>query len=186
MTGLRNSVMGSIHFHDCRIPKERLISTSENGYDLMKLSLNQGRLQLSAVACGIAQRAMELALDYTCERSQYARSLYSYQSISFTISEMYAHIMPLRNMIYHTAELCQLQKPYSLEVSALKIFANEVCNTICMQAQDIHGAYGLSTNSDIERCMRDSRMLNAAEGTVQACKMTIASALPQEPIEHFL
>lgn len=177
MIGLRNSVMGNVEFINCRIPADRLIGFENEGYELMKSSLNQGRLQIGAIATGISQRAMELAIDYSSNRESCMRKLTSYQGISFPIADMFTHIIALRNMVYHTAALCESGVPYSIEGASLKVFASETCRNVCMQAQDIHGAYGLSQDSEIERCLRDAHMLTAAEGTVSACKISISTAL---------
>lgn len=185
MIGCNNSVVGTVQFKDCRIPANRLIGIENEGYTLMKDTLNQGRLGISAVAAGIAQRALELAITFSGSRKYYGRKLSSNQGIGFPIAEMYAHISALKNTLYHTASLCENKKPYSVEVSALKILANEVCSQACQQAQEIHGAYGLSKDSEIERCLRDSYMMTTAEGTTQACKIAVASALSNQPLEQY-
>lgn len=177
MIGLSNSIMGTIRLEQCRIPSNRLIGGLNNGYPLMKLTLNQGRLQLGAVAAGIARRAMEMAMQYANSREQAGRRLSSLQAISFPIAEMYVHISALRCMLYQVAERFRRQQPTSVDASALKVFATEVCSDVCKNAMEIHGAYGLSKGADIERCLRDSFMLTAAEGTSQACKISIAGAL---------
>lgn len=185
MIGCNNSVMRNIQFKDCRIPANCLIGIENEGYSLMKNTLNLGRLGIAAVSTGIAQRALELAIEFSESRMYYGRKLSSNQGISFPIAEMYTHVASLKNMLYHTASLCENGKAYSVEVSALKILANEVCSQVCRQAQEIHGAFGLCKDSEIERCLRDSYMMTAAEGTPQACKMSIASALFNSPLEQY-
>ena len=68
------------------------------------------------------------------------RKLSSNQGISFPISEMYAYVSALKNMLYHTAALSENGNSYTVEVSALKIIANEICRKICQKSQEIHGA----------------------------------------------
>lgn len=185
MIGCNNSIMRTVLFNDCRIPANCLIGTENEGYPLMKETLNLGRLGISAVATGISQRALELAIEFSESRTYYGRKLSSNQGISFPISEMYAYVSALKNMLYHTAALSESGKSYTVEVSALKIIANEICRKICQKAQEIHGAYGLSKGSEIERCLRDSYMMTSAEGTTQACKMAISSALFNSPLEQY-
>lgn len=184
MLGLSNSVMGTIRMEHCRVPAHRLIGGENKGYPLLKLTLNQGRLQLSAVAAGIARRAQELAVAHANAREQAGRKLASLSAISFPIAGMYVHISALRCMLYQVAGRFRRQEPTSVDASALKVFANEVCSQVCRDAMTIHGAYGLSKDSDMERCLRDSFMLEAAEGTAQACKIAVASAVnqPQSPL----
>lgn len=185
MTGCSNSIMGTIELQNCRIPSEHLIGIENEGYSLMKSSLNQGRLGMAAVVTGIAQRAFELAIDFSTHREFYGRKLYSHQGISFPIAEMFAQIISTKNTLYHVAMLCETDKPYSVEAAALKMFANETCNTVCRKSQEIHGAYGLLQNSEIERCFRDSCMLTVAEGTIAACKMSISSALLNSSLDQY-
>lgn len=185
MTGCNNSVMGTIELKNCRIPVDHLIGIENEGYSLMKNSLNQGRLGIGAVAIGIARRSLELALNFSTNREYYGRKLFSHQGISFPIAEIFAQIVSAKNTLYHVASLCESGKGYSVEAAALKMFANEMCSSACRKAQEIHGAYGLSKESEIERCLRDSYMLTSAEGTISACKMSIASALQNSSIHQY-
>lgn len=185
MTGCNNSVMGTIELKNCRIPVDHLIGIENEGYSLMKNSLNQGRIGIGAVAVGIARRSLELAVNFSTSREYYGRKLFSHQGISFPIAEIFAQITSSKNMLYHVAALCESGDNYSVEAAALKMFANEMCSKACSKAQEIHGAYGLSRESEIERCVRDSYMLTAAEGTISACKMSIASALQNSSINQY-
>ena len=185
MTGCTNSVMGTIELNNCRIPESCLIGTVNEGYSIMKHSLNQGRLGISAVSIGIAERALELAIDFSKKREYYGRKLHSYQGISFPIADMYSKINSVRNMLYHTASLCESNQSYSVEAASLKLMANEVSIDVCRKSQEIHGAYGLSKDSEIEHCLRDCSMLTTAEGTLSACRMSISSALLNSSLDYF-
>lgn len=177
MIGCSNSIMGTIELNQCSISLDHLIGTENEGYMLMKQSLNHGRLAIAAAAIGTAHRALELCIHYASWKEFYGRKLYSHQGISFPIAEMYAEISACKNMLYHTAGLCDLKESFTADAAALKILANTTCMQICQKSQEIHGAFGLSKDSEIERCLRDSHMLSTAEGTLSACKMTVSSAL---------
>ncbi len=181
MLGLSSSTMGSIRLQNCRIPADRLIGAENEGYQLMKATFNQGRLVIGAIAVGVAQRALELALDYSSKREHFGRRLCSYQGISFPVASMQTSIVTARNMAYHVASLCEDGLPYAAEASMLKMFACDMCCKVCAQAMEIHGAYGLSKASEIERCLRDAHMLTVAGGTAQACSLIISAALYHAP-----
>lgn len=185
MTGCTNSIMGTIELKNCRIPSNHLIGVENEAYTFMKHSLNQGRLAIAATAVGIAHRALELAIDYSTSKEFYGRKLYSNQGISFPIAEMYAQIAACKSMLYHTASLCETNQSFSADAAALKIISNETCIQACRKSQEIHGAFGLSKASEIERCLRDSHMLTTAEGTLSACKMSVSSSLLKASLNQY-
>lgn len=185
MFGMNCSPMGTIRFEDCRIPLNCLIGAENEGYKLIKPALNEGRLSLAAVAVGIAQRAMELAIEYSSSTGQYGRSLSTYQGISFKIADMYTKISAARNMLYHVASMCDQHLPYTTDVAALKLFSTEMCCEVCKDARQIFGANGLSKNFEIERCLRDSHMLTVAEGTSEICKIIVSSAMYHSKPEDY-
>ncbi|HBD86168.1 MAG TPA: hypothetical protein DC001_01930 [Clostridiales bacterium] len=185
MIGMNNSPMGTIEFNNCRIPLNCLVGNENEGYRLIKTALNEGRLSLSAVAVGIAQRALELAIAYSSSTSQYGRSLSTYQGISFKIADIYTRITAARNMLYHVASMCDQNMPYTTEVAALKLFSTEICCEVCKDARQIHGAKGLSKDFEIERCLRDAHMLTVAEGTSEICRIVISNAMYNSKIEDY-
>lgn len=185
MTGCASSVMGTLELNNCRIPSTHLIGTENDAYGFMKSSLNLGRLAASAASIGIAHRALELAINYSTSREFYGRKLYSHQGISFPIAEMYTQIAACKNMLYHTAALCESNQSISTDVAALKLLANETCIQVCRKSQEIHGAYGLSKEAEIERCLRDAQMLTTAEGTLSACKMSVSSSLLKSSLDQY-
>ena len=186
MLGCSNSIMGTIELNNCRVPASHLIGSENEAYGFMKHSLNQGRLVISATAIGIAHRALELAIDYSNSKEFFGRKLSSHQGVSFPIAEMYAELAACKSMLYHTSALCDANQSFTADAAALKIMANETCLHICRHSIEIHGAYGLSKASDIERCYRDAQMLTTAEGTLSACKMSIASSLIKSSLDLFL
>lgn len=181
MIGMHNVPIGAIRLEDCRIPLDHLVGSENEGYKLIKTTLNEGRLLLSAVAVGIAQRALELTVDYSGRRGQYDRKLSSYQGISFVVADMYAEIALSRNMLYHVASMCEDDLPFTTDVAALKLTATEMCCRVSKEAMQIHGANGLSGDFEVERCLRDAQMLTIAEGTSQICKIIISNSLYNSP-----
>lgn len=185
MIGMHNSPIGTVRFEDCRIPIDCLIGIENEGYRLIKLALNEGRLSLSAVAIGIAQRAMELSTDYSSSMGQYGRSLSSYQGISFKIADMYTNIAAARYMLYHVASICDMRISYTAEAAALKLFSTEMCCAVCRDARQIHGANGLNKEFEVERCFRDSQMLTIAEGTSEICKIIVSNAMYHSKVDDY-
>jgi butyryl-CoA dehydrogenase len=185
MIGMHNSPIGTVRFEDCQIPINCLIGVENEGYRLIKQALNEGRLSLSAVAIGIAQRAMELSTEYSSSVGQYGRSLSSYQGISFKIADMYTNIAAARYMLYHVASICDMQVSYTAEAAALKLFSTEMCCSVCKDARQIHGANGLTRSFEVDRCFRDSQMLTIAEGTSEICKIIVSNAMYHSKIDDY-
>lgn len=177
MTGLRNSPMGSIVLDDCAIPDHCLIGQENSAYPLLKPLLNEGRLEIAAVAVGISQAALETALKRAGKSGLYGRSLSSYQGISFPIADIYTKTMLARNSLYSVAALMANALPHTRDAAALKLFATEACCEICKTACQICGASGLSAGSDADRLFRDAHMLTVAEGTSEICRIVVSNGL---------
>lgn len=177
MVGMHNSPTGSILLDDCVIPADCLIGSENDAYPLIKTLLNVGRLNMAAVALGIAQAAMEASIAYTSTIGQYGRSLSSYQAIAFMVADMYTKITAARNSLYHVASLFEAGKPATTEVAALKLYATEMCCEVCKTARQVHGANGLKTGSEVERCFRDAQLLTIAEGSSEICRIVVSNAL---------
>ena len=185
MLGLNNSPTGTIIFHNCCIPHTALIGNENEGYQLIKKILKYGRLALSAVAVGMAQKAMDLAVEFTGRRCSFDRTISSYQGVSFPVAEIYANITLTRNMVYHTADLIGTGRHTSAEIAALKLFSSEMCQEACKNALMLLGGRGYSKSREIERLLRDSFALTIAEGTSQICKLIISNAVYNAPPEQF-
>lgn len=185
MMGMRSSPMGMIAFEDCVIPADYILGAENDAYRLIKPMLNEGRLDMAAIAVGIGQAALEASVHYTSSIGQYGRSLSSYQSISFSVADMFTKITTSRNSLYHVASLFDAHRPCSTEAAALKLFATESCCEVCNAARQIHGASGLSQPSEVERLFRDSQMLTTAEGTSEICKIVISNAMYSHRPENY-
>lgn len=177
LTGMNNSPTGILKLRDCKVPADCLVGGENDAYGLIKILLNEGRLDMAALGVGIAQGAMECAIRHTSAGGRYGRSLSTYQGISFQIARMYEKIFVARSTLYHVASLFDSQERAALEVAALKLFASEMCCEVCRAAVQVHGAQGLSRASDVERYFRDAQMLTIGEGSSEVCQIVISGKL---------
>lgn len=178
MIGLNGSPIGTLRFENCRIPLSSIVGAENDGYRLLKPSLQLGRLAIAAVAVGISSKALELATGYSTVTGKYGRSLSSYQGISFMLAEMYAKLAASQSMVYCTAERYDSgDRRTAAEVAAAKLMSTEFACEICRCARQIHGANGLSRTAEVDRCFRDAQMLTIAEGTSEICKIIISNAV---------
>lgn len=177
LTGMNNSPNGTIRLKRCRVPADCLIGRENDAYGLIKVLLNEGRLNMSALGVGIAQGAMELAVRFTDSHGRFGRNLASYQGVSFQAARMYEKVFVARNALYAVADLLENQQHASMEVAAVKLFATEMCLEVCRAAVQLHGARGLSQDSAVDRYWRDAQMLTIGEGTSEICQIVISGKL---------
>lgn len=178
MIGLNGCPTGHITLDNCHIPLENMIGAENQGYSLLKPTLHFGRLAVSAIAAGIAGRALELANNYATTTGKYGRNLSSYQGIAFMLAEMYAKLSAARCMLYCAANQYDAgDNQTATDVAAAKLMSTELACEICKSARQIHGANGLSSDFEVDRCFRDAQMLTIAEGTSEICKIIISNSV---------
>ncbi len=177
MIGLNNSPMGHIILDECPIPGYCLVGEENVGYPFIKPLLNEGRLDMAAVAVGISQAALDYSTTCAGRIGLYGRSLASYQGVSFPIADMYTKTLMARNSMYTVASMMANGLPHTRDAAALKLFATESAFETAKAACQIHGAYGLSAQSGVDRLFRDAHMLTVAEGTSEICRIVISGGL---------
>lgn len=172
--GLNNSATGSLFFRNARVPKENLLGTINRGFPLFLKGLDEGRVAISAMAVGMAQGAFDRALSYAKERVQFGRPIAQFQAISFYLAEMAMKIELARTMLYRVAKMRDAHLPFTKEAAMLKLFASEMCCWVCDRAVQIFGANGYGKEFEVERFMRDAKLLTIGEGTSEVCKIVIS------------
>lgn len=175
--GMNNLSVGDLTLQNCRIPDRCLVGGENQGYDLSIAALCDSRLYHSAVAVGLAEGALELALDYVRKREQYGRPIRSNQGVSFPLADMYTQIQAARAFLYQMAQAREDPNLRKSDVAALKLFATEMCCKVCDQAMQLLGGNGYSQDYQVERYVRDSRMLRLASGTSEICRVIVSNHL---------
>ncbi|WP_243290588.1 acyl-CoA dehydrogenase [Bacillus sp. FJAT-47783] len=172
--GLHASNTTELILEDVRVPQEYLLGKRGEGFKQFLKTLDGGRIGIGAMAVGIAQGAYERALQYAKERKQFGKTLSQFQAIQFKLADMAMKIELARNMVYKAAWLKDQGKPFSKEASMCKLYASEVCMEITNQAVQIHGGYGYMKEYQVERYMRDAKLLEIGEGTSEVQRLVIA------------
>jgi alkylation response protein AidB-like acyl-CoA dehydrogenase len=129
------------------------------------------------MAVGIAQGAYEKSLQYAKQRKQFGSSLSAFQAIRFKLADMAMNIEVARNMVYKAAWLKDQGRGFKKEAAMAKLFASEMCMRVCDQAVQIHGGYGYMREYEVERFMRDAKLLEIGEGTSEIQRMVIAGQI---------
>ncbi len=175
--GLNSSLTGELFFNNCRVPKENLLGELNEGFKAFMLGLDEGRIAISAMAVGMAQGALDLALAYAKERQQFGRPIISFQGVSFKLAEMQAAVDVARTYLYRVAKMRDEGMKYTQEAAILKMTASEMCVNVVDKALQIHGGNGYSAEFDIERFYRDAKLLMIGEGTSEICRVVIGNAM---------
>lgn len=164
-----------VMFDNCRVPAANIIGGKEGvGFKTAMKVLDKGRLHISAICVGAAERMLEDALRYACERQQFGKPIAEFQLIQAMMADSKAEIYAARSMIIDAARRRDNKEDISTEASCCKLFASEMCGRVADRAVQIHGGAGYVSDYAIERFYRDVRLFRIYEGTTQIQQIVIA------------
>ena len=163
-----------LFFTDCRVPVENVLGEEGKGTHLMLETLDSGRLSIAAMGLGLAQGAFEMAHDYAQKRVQFGRPIAKFQAISFKLADMAMKLELARTQLYKACWQKDQGLPYGKEAAIAMLYCSEIAREVADEAVQIHGAYGVISETDIERFYRDQRILQIGEGTSEILRMVIA------------
>jgi alkylation response protein AidB-like acyl-CoA dehydrogenase len=176
--GLRGSPTTELYFDDCRIPGDRMIGEPGTGFKTAMATLDYTRPTIGAQAVGIAQGALEAAIAYTKERSQFGQRISDFQAVQFMLADMAMKIEAARLMVYSAAARGERGEPdLGFIASASKCFASDVAMEVTTNAVQLFGGYGYTVDFPVERYMRDAKITQIYEGTNQIQRVVMARAL---------
>jgi alkylation response protein AidB-like acyl-CoA dehydrogenase len=178
--GIHGSDTRELIFEDVFLPEERLVGSAGSGFKTLMQTFNYTRPAVAAQALGIAQGALDAAIDYAKMRVQFGKTLASFQGIQWMIAEMALSVEAARNMVYRAASTID-NDPDSPEIPKLssmaKWYASDVAMKVTTDAVQIFGGYGYSKEYPLERMMRDAKITQIYEGTNQIQRIIIAAQL---------
>ncbi|MBS2002887.1 MAG: acyl-CoA dehydrogenase [Cyanobacteria bacterium SZAS LIN-5] len=175
--GMRGSPTASLTFEDCRIPKENIIGEVGEGYKQALMTLEGGRISIGALALGIAQAALDSALNYAKQREAFGQPIGKFQFIQGYLADMSTQISAARLLLYHAAWMKDHHKRVTLEGSQAKLYASEIASKVCNLCIQIHGGYGYIEDFPAERFLRDAKLCEIGEGTSEIQRLLIARQL---------
>ncbi|MHB8712347.1 MAG: acyl-CoA dehydrogenase family protein [Trichloromonadaceae bacterium] len=172
--GLHCSPTGEIAFDQAQIPKDSILGEVGQGFEICMWQLNNTRISCAAGAIGIGGGALEAAIGYANDRTQFGKKIGSYQMIQASIAEMVAEHEAAQLLVYRAAWLKDQGLPNQHQTSIAKLFASEAAVHAATETMKIFGSYGFSTEYPAERFLRDSMSLRVVEGTSNIQKTIIA------------
>lgn len=175
--GQRCSDTRAITFTDVEVPAENLVGTEGDGWILAMKAFDHTRPQVAAAAVGLAQAAMEHAIDYSKQRKTFGKPIAAHQSIQFMIAEMARDIEAARLLVWRAAWEIDEGRRNTYYASIAKAFAADAAHRIASDAVQIFGGYGYNQEYPVEKLLRDSKIFQIYEGTSQIQRMIIAREL---------
>jgi len=176
--GIRGSQTGELVFEDCVIPAENLLGSEGEGFKIALATLDRTRPGIAAQALGIAQGALDFAVQYAKQRVQFGQPIINNQAIQFMLADMDIQVEAARQLVYHAGELIDSgAERFSRESAIAKTFASDAAIQVTNDAIQVLGGYGYMKEFPVERMMRDAKITQIYEGTNQIQRMVISRAL---------
>ena len=178
--GIRASSTTQIHFDNCRVPKANVLSKIGDGFKIAMATLDGGRIGMAGQAVGVARAPFEDSIRYAQEREAFGTKISNFQAIQFKLANMVTDIDAAKLLIYKAATAHDRGENFSRFAAQAKLFASEMAMKHTVEAIQIHGGYGYTTEYNVERYMRDAKITEIYEGTSEIQRIVIAKDLLKE------
>lgn len=173
--GLNGSPTAQLTFDGVVVPVENRLGKTGDGFRIAMTALLPARVELSALAVGIAEGALEFAGRYLEQRTQFGRPLSSFQGLRFKVAEHATAIAAARALVATAARAFEDRSEDAIRLSAMaKLFATDVAMNVTTDAVGLLGGYGYLRDYPLERMMRDAKLMQIVEGTNEIQRVVIA------------
>ncbi len=153
---------------------DRLIGAEGQGLEIAFSALDSGRLGIAACAVGLAQGALDAAVDYANERSTFGKKIVDHQGLGFVLADMAAAVDSARATYLDAARRRDLGRPYGRQASVAKLVATDAAMKVTTDAVQVFGGYGYTRDFPVERYMREAKIMQIFEGTNQIQRLVIS------------
>ncbi|WP_181312257.1 acyl-CoA dehydrogenase family protein [Nocardioides campestrisoli] len=176
--GIKGSPTREVYLDNVRIPADRMIGEEGTGFATAMKTLDHTRVTIAAQAVGVAQGALDYALDYAKERTQFGKAIADFQGLQFLLADMGMKIEAARQMTYAAAGRSERgDSDLTFFGAAAKCFASDVAMEVTTNAVQVLGGYGYTSDYPVERMMRDAKITQIYEGTNQVQRIVMARQL---------
>jgi len=166
-----------LRFDDMRIPADRMLGEEGRGFVHALKTLNGGRITIAARGVGIAQAALDEALQYAQDREQFDQPISDFQAIQHKLADMDTKTQAARLLMHQAADKKMAGESFVKEAAQAKLYASEVSREVANEGIQVHGGYGYTKDFPAERFYRDAKLNEIYEGTSEVLRNTIASEL---------
>ncbi|MCF6385667.1 acyl-CoA dehydrogenase [Mycobacterium sp. MBM] len=176
--GIKGSPTTELYFENCWIPGDRMIGEPGTGFKTALATLDHTRPTIGAQAVGIAQGALDAAIEYTKSRRQFGRAVSDFQGVQFMLADMAMKVEAARLMVYSAAARAERgEGDLGFVSAASKCFASDTAMEVTTDAVQLFGGAGYTSDFPVERMMRDAKITQIYEGTNQIQRMVMSRAL---------
>ena len=176
--GIKGSPTREVYLDNVRIPADRMIGEEGQGFEIAMRTLDHTRVTIAAQAVGVAQGALDYALEYAKERQQFGKSIADFQGLQFLLADMGMKVEAARQMTYAAAGRSERgDDDLTFFGAAAKCFASDVAMEVTVNAVQVLGGYGYTRDYPVERMMRDAKITQIYEGTNQIQRVVMSRAL---------
>ena len=176
--GIKGSPTREVYLDNVRIPADRMIGEEGQGFEIAMRTLDHTRVTIAAQAVGVAQGALDYALEYAKERQQFGKSIADFQGLQFLLADMGMKVEAARQMTYAAAGRSERgDDDLTFFGAAAKCFASDVAMEVTVNAVQVLGGYGYTRDYPVERMMRDAKITQIYEGTNQVQRLVMARQL---------
>ena len=181
--GMRGSPTGELVLDDVRVPATNLIGEEGRGFYMAMATLDRSRPTIGAQAVGLAQGALDHAVEYLRQRHQFGQPLAEFQGLRFMVADMAMRIEAARALVYQACAVVDrvdagAPAPDLTAVGAMaKCFASDVAMAVAVDAVQLHGGNGYTRDFPVERILRDAKVTQIYEGTNQVQRVVISKTL---------
>lgn len=175
--GIRASSTTELIFEDVKVPKENLLGKEGKGFSIAMKTLDGGRIGIAAQALGIAEGALNEAIEYMKERTQFGKKLSKFQGLQWYIAEMQVRVEASKYLVYKAAWKKSIGENYTMDAAEAKLYAAETAMYVANKSLQVLGGYGYTKDYPLERMLRDAKITEIYEGTSEVQKMVIAGSI---------
>ncbi|WP_329284316.1 acyl-CoA dehydrogenase family protein [Streptomyces sp. NBC_00691] len=177
--GLQAVPTTSAYWDGALLDADRLVGDEGQGLQIAFSALDSGRLGIAACATGLAQAALDAAVEYANERTTFGRRIIDHQGLGFLLADMAAAVDAARATYLDAARRRDLGRPFSRQASAAKLIATDTAMKVTTDAVQVLGGYGYTRDFPVERYMREAKITQIFEGTNQIQRLVISRGLVQ-------
>ncbi|MFW5904616.1 MAG: acyl-CoA dehydrogenase family protein [bacterium] len=178
--GWRASDTRELLLEDAVVSDDRRLGEEGDGFVNFMRTLDAGRIGLAALSIGLAEGALDTALEYTNRRRQFGRKIFDFQPVSFRLADLATELQAAKHLTYHAAWLMQKGKPFTKQAAMAKLFASELAMRATTQAVQVMGGAGYTDDYPVERMFRDAKVCEIGEGTSEIQRIVIGRHLVRE------
>ena len=172
--GQQGAHICDVNFDDVAVPPENMLGAEGEGFKVAMRVLDRGRLHISAMCVGVAERLVTDAVAYATERKQFGQAISDFQLVQAMIADSKTELLAAKALVLETAAKRDAGENVILECAAAKLFASEMVGRVADRAVQIFGGAGYVADYGIERLYRDVRIFRIYEGTSQIQQLIVA------------